>query len=336
MFELFMYAANAILPIVLLLLLGFVLKLLKLMDRPFMVSANNVLFQALMPIMFFMNVYRIQELRSVDWTFCIFCSLLQVLFFIAAIFVARFSTDKQNCRAVLIHAVFFSNFGIIGTVLAQSLAGDAGLASAMSLFVLYCPMSTIFALLAYGIFPNGDEKFGLRTIIDTVWANNMMKAAFLGIAALIIRLFIPTDESGELIFSIPRTFPFLYSALEKISKATSVFALVVLGGMLDFGAFRGRVKEIIVGTTWRVFLTPVIGLSISLLCAYLGYVHLGPPENAALIAVLGSPIGFLTVTLAMEYGGDETLASQIVIWTHIFPFITLFAIAMLYRYYGLL
>ena len=61
MIDALVFAANAVLPIVLMIVLGYVLKRIGLLSAPFLEVGNKLTFRVLLPAMLFYNVYQIES-----------------------------------------------------------------------------------------------------------------------------------------------------------------------------------------------------------------------------------------------------------------------------------
>ena len=57
MWKIVLTAVNAILPIILLIALGYVLKRIKFFPKDFLKTGNKLVFKILLPVMLFMNIY---------------------------------------------------------------------------------------------------------------------------------------------------------------------------------------------------------------------------------------------------------------------------------------
>ena len=60
-------AANAIFPILLLILLGYFLKRWKFVNEDFLKLGNKLVFNICLPAMLFINVYNIESFASIAW-----------------------------------------------------------------------------------------------------------------------------------------------------------------------------------------------------------------------------------------------------------------------------
>ena len=95
----------------------------------------------------------------------------------------------------------------------------------------------------------------------------------------------------EIVFSIQRDLPFLYSAISTIAKGTSALALIVLGARFDFAAVRGLLRQIVTATFMRLVIAPAVGVGFAvLLSTRLGVLPISSAEYPALISLFSTPV----------------------------------------------
>ena len=70
--ESFLFAVNAIAPIVLTVALGYILKKIGFMDERFTKMANKLVFRVFLPCMLFLNVYKIESIGDIDLGYVIY------------------------------------------------------------------------------------------------------------------------------------------------------------------------------------------------------------------------------------------------------------------------
>ena len=96
-------------------------------------------------------------------------------------------------------------------------------------------------------------------------------------------------------------------------------------------------KEITVGTLWRIVIAPVLGIGGAILLSkYTDVICFGPNEYPALVALFGSPTAVSSAIMARQMGGDGQLATQYVVWTSLGSIVTLFLTVCVLMSMGLL
>lgn len=142
------------------------------------------------------------------------------------------------------------------------------------------------------MFLGGEDghKANLKDVLLKIAKNPLIIGVVCGLIVLGVRSFIPVDPDGSLVFSLSGSMKFLYDAVNNLSRISSPLALVILGGLFDFAAVKGMLKEIIIGTASRVVVVPlvVIGLAV-ILSRYTGLISFDATVYPALVALFGSP-----------------------------------------------
>ena len=74
-------AANAVLPIILIILLGYLLKRARFLTADFLKIGNWLVFHVCLPAMLFVNVYNIEGFAAIDWQIVLYSVCAIVLLF---------------------------------------------------------------------------------------------------------------------------------------------------------------------------------------------------------------------------------------------------------------
>lgn len=335
--QIFQTALNAILPIVLLILLGYGLRQRGFLSEAFLKNGNRLTFRALLPVTLFLNVYNIESFAAINWPVVLYCvGMVFVLFLLGTVTLVRVTRIPQR-KGVLVQSFFRSNFAIIGLPLASALGGEEALAVTSVISAFTIPVFNILAVVALTVYTGGGgKKHSAGSMIRSICSNYMIIGTLLGLLALALRS-AQVSWFGRVVFSLERDLPFLYSALSQLKAVTTPFALLVLGGQFSFSALRGMAKEIAVGTLGRIVIAPLLGIGIAvLLSRYSGLIRFGVDEYPALVALFGSPVAVSSAIMAGEMGNDEQLATQLVVWTSLFSVFTVFAAVCVLLAAGLL
>ena len=337
--DVFLFSLNAVMPILLLLILGSLLRRMGFYGDDFLKTANRLVFRLGLPVLLFYNVYSLDSLQDVNWPTVWYALLVVTVLFALGALCARLCTSDDRRRGVLWQCTFRSNLAVIGLPLAQSLGGLAGVASVSVLNAFTIPFFNVLAVLALSAYApdqSGDTLQRLRGIGKKVLTNPLILGVALGFVCLGVRAVLPQGADGSIVFSIERDLPFLYTAIRYLSQLATPLALLALGGQFRFDAVGNMKKEIILGTAMRVMVAPMIGVGAAALLASAGVLSLAAGDYAALVALFGSPVAVSSAVMAAEMGSDEQLAGQYVVWTSICSMLTIFLMVALLRSVSLL
>ncbi len=363
MFDIFMTAVNAIVPIVLLIVLGYILKRIKFLTGDFLKIGNKLVFNVCLPCMLFVNIYSIDDLASVNWSLVVYAVAAVFVIFGIGLVVSILTTKDNRRRGVILQCCYRSNFAIIGISLAASLAGDAagaaetvnGIVAIIQAFTI--PIFNILAVISLSVFVGKPQaqlntdglliapeesaaSFKKHTGIKNILLNIIKNPLIIGIVTGLVFVGIRYAEIaiwGSVVFSFENDLTFLYTVCDNLKSVATPLALIVLGGQFEFSAVRGMTKEIIVATVFRVAFAPLLGVGCAvLLSECTDLLNFTATEYPALIALFGTPVAVSSAIMAGEMGNDEQLAGQLVVWTSISSVLTLFLTVLLLMSFGLL
>ncbi len=319
-------AINAVAPIILLIVIGYALKRVGLMNDNFIKIGKQLVFKIFLPAMLFVNVYDISGIDAIRWDFVLYGVIMVLVMFFIGFLAAKLTTKDPKRRGVIWQCAFRSNFAIIGLPLAEALGGSGGAAVAAVLSAFTIPAFNILSILALSTYvsQNGREKRTAGQFLHDILTNPLTVAVLLGLAALLIR-FAQNAIFGEVVFSLQRDTKFLYKTLVDLKAITSPLALIVLGGQCEFSAVKGMRREIIVSTLCRIVVAPALAVGGAVLLSSLTpLLSCGNAEFAALIAQFGAPVAVSSAIMAAAMGNDDQLAAQLVVWTSALSTLTIF------------
>ena len=123
----FVFSINAVSPILLTVVVGYILKKVGLLNQDLAKSINKLVFRVFLPVMLFNNIYKISDLGIFRPGYIIYCIIaIAVIFALCLVFVIFFTKDPKK-RAALLQGSFRANYALIGIPLAEALFGSEGL-----------------------------------------------------------------------------------------------------------------------------------------------------------------------------------------------------------------
>ena len=319
-------AVNALFPLILTILLGYVLKMRGFLTKEFLKVGNKMVFNVCLPAMLFVNVYDIAGFSAINWDIVLYAVAAFFVVVAVGFMITVVSTPVPERRGVIWQCTFRSNFGIIGLTLAAALGGSEAVAVAAIVSSFTVPLFNVVSVIALSVFTDGSKgKTSVKSIVMNILKNPLIIGVVAGLAVLGIRE-LQNAVFGRLIFSLERDTYFIYKVLSNLKTMCTPLALLVLGGQFEFSAVKGLMKEIVAGTLSRIVIAPLIGIGCAaLVAAHTDWLSCGVNEYPALIAMFGSPVAVSSAVMAGNMGSDEQLATQLVVWTSIFSIFTIFA-----------
>ncbi len=332
MTDIFMFSFNAVMPILILFVIGYFLKRVGFADEGFFKKANAMVFKVFLPVLLFKNVYDIDSLYDVNLPAILYCLIAVLVLCLIGFITAKVTAKSRNQTGVIAQCTFRSNYAIIGIPLAETLGGAEAAGFASILSAASIPLFNILAVILLSHYSEDEHNAGVKETIKKTAKNPLIIGVLIGVLTVAIRQFMPLNESMEIVFSIQRDLPFLYSAISTIAKGTSALALIVLGARFDFAAVRGLLRQIVTATFMRLVIAPAVGVGFAvLLSTRLGVLPISSAEYPALISLFSTPVAVSSAVMVGEIGGDEQLAGQLVVWTSVFSMVSMFTVIFIMK-----
>ena len=301
-----LFSANAVVPIFLLIMLGYVLTRLKVWDAHFLKIANNVCFKCLLPVLLFYNVassniFEVFNGKLILYVCLCACVLCGVLFFVVPLLIK----DNKR-RGVLIQGTFRSNFLLFGVPLGLSIGGESGATLAAVVASFYVPVINMLSVISLYVFSDAKDK-NLKSALLGIIKNPLIIGGVSGLIFSLIRNYIG--------FEIPTM---LDTTLYNIKSSATPLAFLILGGDLKFDNMLRNIKISIFSVLGKLVIIPALMLTVS---SFLGFDKL---SMAILLAVFATPNAVSSYAMARNYEADYDLAGEIVTLSTLLSIFTIF------------
>lgn len=310
--ESFIICLNAVLPIFLLMAVGYAARCFHLLDRADVAKINKLVFRTFLPVMVFYNIYN-SELSSAMRGSLLAYAVLGVLaeFLISSGYALLFVKDSHR-RGAVIQGLFRSNFVIIGLPIAESLV-DGDLGPVAMLLAAVVPLYNVLAVITLAIF-NGQKPEWKKVLLD-ILENPLIIGSVVGIAALLAGIRLPEP---------------LEKVVSQMSAVSSPMLLFLLGAFFQFSGVRSHIRELAAVCAGRLVVFPAIFLGLAVVMGFRGV------ELVSLLGVFSSATAIASFTMAQQMGGDAELAGDIVVWTSALCSFTLFGWSLLFKLLALI
>lgn len=320
----FLFAVNAVLPIVLTVALGYLLKRAALIPEEITKHLNRIVFRVLLPCNLFLNVYGITDFGSIDLGYIFYVLAATLVFFLLALPIVLATTPVRGERGALLQAVFRSNYALIGIPLATSIFQEEGAMIATLLSAFAIPLFNILAVITLTVFGKGGKP-KLGTILIGILKNPLIISIALGGVALGIRALF---AAHAIPFRLSDITP-VFDMIGMLSRCATPLALLTLGAQFSFSAVPALRRQILVGVMLRTVAVPLAGLGIAYLSGWFSGAHF-----AAFVAIFATPVAVSSVPMAQEMGADTRLAGQLVVFSTLVSGLTIFLFTFLLKMIG--
>ncbi len=292
---------NVVLPLFLLIALGYVLRKLGMYDAVTLKTINKLVFKVFLPVYLFYSIYSTDLSAAFDIKVIIFAVVGLMLWFLLLLFlVPLYEKDHAKC-GVMVQAMFRSNFVLFGLPVAISLCGEDRIGITSLLLGIIIPIYNVLAVVTLEIFRGG--KPSIKKIVTGIVTNPLIIASLLGVGIYIMKIDLP--------YAIEKT-------VVDIGKVATPLALIALGGEFRFCKVKGNIKQLMVSVAGKLVISPLFMVTVAILLGF---------RNEILVPILlmsGAPTAVSSYTMAQQMGGDGELAGEIVVFTTGISIVTIF------------
>lgn len=311
-----LFSLNSTIPIFVVMIIGYIIKQLGMVDDSFVKTLNKINFTITLPFLVFKDLAGSDFYSVWDTRYVLYCFLV-TLITIAGIWILAglFYRDKADLGE-LVQASYRSSAAVLGIAFIQNIYGNSGMAPLM--IVGTVPLYNVAAVLVLSFTgPNahGLDKASLKKALKGILTNPILIGIALGVLASVCRIDFPV--------MIDKT-------INNIAVLASPLALLGLGA-----GFEGRkaVKKLIptaVASALKLVILPALFLPLA--------IHLGFTQEklVAILVMLGSPTTASCYIMAKNMGHEGTLTSSTVVTTTFLSSITLTAWLFILRSMGMI
>lgn len=307
-----MISANAVLPMCLIMALGYGTRRLGWIHREEISAINKIAFRIFLPCLLYYNVYCSDLSGSFDPLLMAYAVGGVLLTFGLSLGYTLLTEKLPERRSVMIQGMFRSNYVIMGIPVATALLGAGELGTVSILIAVVVPLFNMLAVVVLEVF-RGQRPKPLH-VLGQIVKNPLVIASALGILTLAAGIRLPH---------------ILEQTIQNVSAIASPLQLFLLGAFFQFSGLKTYRRELVTVSAAKLIVSPGLFLGLG---ALLGF------RDAAFVSLIGifaSPTAVNSFTMAQQMGGDAELAGDIVVVTSAVSMLTMFLWIFLFKSLGM-
>ena len=283
--ENFIYSINVTFPIFLVMVIGYFLKQIGMLNDNFVTVANRFNFKVTLPFMLFRDIAGVDIRAVFDLKYVLFCALVSTACFWLIWGGVKLFLKDQTMRGAFVQASFRSSAAVMGLAFIQNIYGTSAMGPLM--IVSAVPLYNIFSVIVLTF--EGENASGVD-------GKQKIKEACIGIAKNPIILGI---LAGLIVGLLGIEFPTIINkTVNSVAQMATPLALITIGA-----GFEGR-KAL-------VFL-PV--------AAWMGF---SGEKMIAILIMLASPTTPSCYIMAKSMNNDGVLTASVIVTTTLLAAFTL-------------
>ena len=307
-----MISANAVLPMCLVMALGYGTRRLGWIRREEISAINKIAFRIFLPCLLYYNVYCSDLSGSFDPLLMAYAVGGVLLTFGLSLGYTLLTEKLPERRGVMIQGMFRSNYVIMGIPVATALLGADQLGTVSILIAVVVPLFNMLAVVVLEVF-RGQKPKPLH-ILGQIAKNPLVIGSVLGILTLAAGIRLPH---------------ILEQTIQNISAIASPLQLFLLGAFFQFSGLKTYRRELVTVSAAKLIVAPGLFLGLGALLGFRGVAFV------SLIGVFASPTAVNSFTMAQQMGGDAELAGDTVVVTSAVSMLTMFLWVFLFKSLGM-
>lgn len=307
------FSLNATVPVFLIILTGYFLKRIKMVNENFVNTLNRINFRLTLPALLFSDLYMVPIRESFELKYVLYCMAATSAAFWGLWGLSKVFIKDRSLIGEFVQVSFRGSAAVLGIALIQNLYGDSSMTPLMIIGAV--PLFNIYSVIVL-TFESGQKQ------------ENSIKNAFIGV----IRNPIIIGILAGLFVSVLRLdFPVIMdTTIESIAKIASPLALIGIGAGFEGKKAITRLKPTIAASMIKLLVLPALLIPVAI---GMGFRY---DKLIAVLIVLGSPATPSCYIMARNLGYDGVLTSSVVVTTTLLSAFTLTLIIFILRSFNLL
>ncbi len=308
------YSLNATVPVFLVIVLGYVLKRIGMLNEEFVRVANKFNFTVTLPALLFRDLSSANIYEMFDGAYVLFCALVTTVSFVAIWYCAKKFLKDSSMVGAFVQASFRSSAAVLGIAFIQNIYGNSGMAPLMIIGTV--PLYNIYSVIVLTFEAQEDaadmisvaelhkqqRAAKIRKSVQNILKNPIILSIAAGVIASLLRLDFPV--------MIDKT-------IGSLASMASPLALVAIGAGFEGRKALAKIKPSLVATFLKLVGLAAIFLPIAVAISF------RTEKLMALIVMLASPTTPSCYIMAKNMKNDGELTSSVIVLTTLLSAFTL-------------
>ncbi|MDD6491940.1 MAG: AEC family transporter [Firmicutes bacterium] len=310
------FSLNATMPIFLVMVAGYILRQIGMVDGGFVETLNSFNFKVTLPVLLLTDIAEADFYEVWDTKFVLFCFGVTLFCILAIVVVGNLFVKDGNVKGEFIQASYRGSAAVLGVAFIQNIYGSSSIAPLMILATV--PLYNVAAVMILSFTAPGGAGLDRKNLIKSlkgIVTNPIILGIFLGMIISVARVEIP--------FIISKT-------LHSFAQLATPLALIGLGAAFEGRKALAKLKPTLISSLIKLFVMPAIFLPVA---AFMGF---RDEKMVAILIMLGAPTTVSCYIMSKNMGHEGILSSSCVVSTTLLSsvFITLWLYLM--KTYGLI
>ena len=313
----FLFSVNVTIPIFLVMVLGYFLRRIGMLNDNFVTVANKFNFKVTLPFLLFKDLASVNIMEVFDLRYVLFCAIATSVCFWSVWGLAKVFMKDRTMIGAFTQASFRSSAAVMGLAFIQNIYGASAMGSLMIIGAV--PLYNIYSVIVLtfeGNHPDGERDTAkIRQAGINILKNPIIIAIILGLIVALLGNPLPTMVN---------------KTVNTVAQMATPLALVALGAGFEGKKALTKIKPTLVASFIKLIAQAAIFIPIAAACGFTG------EKMVALVVMLAAPATPSCYIMAKNMNNDGTLTASIVVATTLLASVTLTAWIFILKTIGLI
>lgn len=302
--ENFIYSINVTMPIFLVMVIGYILKQIGMLNDNFVTVANKFNFKVTLPFMLFKDIAVVDIKAVFDIKYVLFCAIVSTICFWVVWGTAKLLVRDKTIRGAFVQSSFRGSAAVMGLAFIQNIYGSSAMGPLM--IVSAVPLYNIFSVIVLTFEANDstgiDKKAKIRQAGINICKNPIILSILAGLIVGLLGIQFPT---------------LVNKTVSNVAQMATPLALITIGAGFEGRKALAKIAPTMAASMIKLVLQPLVFLPVA---AWMGF---SGEKMIAILIMLASPTTPSCYIMAKSMNNDEVLTASVIVTTTLMAAFTL-------------
>lgn len=302
--ENFIYSINVTMPIFLVMVIGYILKQIGMLNDNFVTVANKFNFKVTLPFMLFKDIAGVDIKAVFDIKYVLFCAIVSTICFWVVWGTAKILVRDKTIRGAFVQSSFRGSAAVMGLAFIQNIYGSSAMGPLM--IVSAVPLYNIFSVIVLTFEANDstgiDKKAKIRQAGINICKNPIILSILAGLIVGLLGIQFPT---------------LVNKTVSNVAQMATPLALITIGAGFEGRKALAKIAPTMAASMIKLVLQPLVFLPVA---AWMGF---SGEKMIAILIMLASPTTPSCYIMAKSMNNDEVLTASVIVTTTLMAAFTL-------------
>ena len=302
--ENFIYSINVTMPIFLVMVIGYILKQIGMLNDNFVTVANKFNFKVTLPFMLFKDIAGVDIQAVFDIKYVLFCAIVSTICFWVVCGTAKFLVRDKTIRGAFVQSSFRGSAAVMGLAFIQNIYGSSAMGPLM--IVSAVPLYNIFSVIVLTFEANDstgiDKKAKIRQAGINICKNPIILSILAGLIVGLLGIQFPT---------------LVNKTVSNVAQMATPLALITIGAGFEGRKALAKIAPTMAASMIKLVLQPLVFLPVA---AWMGF---SGEKMIAILIMLAAPTTPSCYIMAKSMNNDEVLTASVIVTTTLMAAFTL-------------